>query len=549
MSGSAPKFNYVNKELSCTKEFRSENPGVLPTFDEIGYKWMKTTFDQVRKQFLMFTLARECEIPENSYNWATDQMLDMFKTHNVTSRVLTWGEIEYNPKSSPGVFYKDFYKFKKDYLDHNTEDLARFWNVLGDPIVSSYLSPCGSVAGKEEMQKMSKILEGDQRCFEIFNAPVTLSGNRLFQDLNHKLMKMPWRLPFAVGVTLQYGGFHELMKALDDFDIKWTGDVKKWDKYYGRKLRLAVIRIRRALMKFERTSDRVRFETLYRFLTQTYLMLPWGQIVLVMWAMKSGDPTTTYDNTIGHCILWFTFCHEILGMQNWLMIVTQSLKKIYADDHIGAIFKDYEFLVSYAVRAKFYHTHGFILKLEDDRVQKSVVGLTFLGATVFQIGGKFVPGYNRDRVLASIVTAGQDYDRPVYFLRVISLMYLVLPFPETFKILKNVARFTLKQMTKGDMSELLSPRVWDEVSEEFAFATYLLTMSKLIPNRRDVLTFWTQLESINPDAITLPNEKDVLDFWTNLEVKPVHNFESQRGGSENFGAPIFKLWNQSSLEQ
>lgn len=370
----------------------------------------------------------EPEIKE-AIGWAMGQITLQLRELSVFTEEIKLFDVEWNFQATSGKFTQEKYGNKGQALKNEAFQAECEEHYLHAAELGA--EPLWKISGKREYLPMTKIDDDNMRCFEI---PPTIHlqyAHRVCQLFNKKMYSKWTQLPIKVGIDITRGGFHTLMKRLEDnFLWKYTGDVRKWDKYFRtylrlmcRDLRINLIHPKYSQTEAQRIADKLFY--VYRVATNACVVTPWLQVLRLKGSMLSGDNNTTADNSLGHYGI-------NIGMVKFFIPKVRSLSQIlnnfdpnlYADDHINALKARYGFLRFFEIRSKFYEAAGFNLKKEDDKVQTTTVGLIFLGATCVRHGGYFAPKYNLDRIWSSLVYKGNTIPIDHYFMKVRSLLIL-----------------------------------------------------------------------------------------------------------------------------
>lgn len=432
-------------------EFSKVHEWPTPVSKEYGF--ISTNWTSLKKAVLLFDNNPEPpnDFPHEHLNRAEIYLNMMLEEMGVKSFVMDLGEVDFNMQASSGTFYQKIYGNKGKFL--MTAEGLKEINVWWDCGHKLDFVPLWKVSGKEEILPMEKILSSDQRCFEIPPMPFLASALRLVQGFNKSLYVYRDESPFALGVTYAGGGMNRLVKAIDfENGIKLEGDVKKWDKFFRSILRDACYRIRvKAFngigMSREEYADRLRW--VYQHCTHGNVLLPWGQVLLLAIGMLSGDPSTTSDNSLAHCLIYFMYVIEHFpGVHGWRDIWKIMRMKLYADDHIGIVNQETHFLSPFDRRAEFYARCGFNLKKDDDKVQESWLGIKFLGAYITKYYLYYVPAYDADRLYAAC-RIRQSKLKPIeLFNKYLSILLMSTFHIELFEYLSKFLHFLVEKFDK-----------------------------------------------------------------------------------------------------
>jgi len=346
-------------------------------------------------------------------------MVDILKYHGVESHEIPLGAVSYNRNGSCGFGLDKVFPNKGALVDHGF--LSVEYPIWREQAHRNNWPVPFVMSGKGEILPKEKVNEKDVRVFEFPHAYHYFSCAQDFQKFNKLLYKMDWLI--GVGKRFQYGGLHKLIKMLM---LRWgirrkfiTGDVSKFDKWF----KTALMNICRLLRLAVYTgsdpeyTDRVNYQYIQDMFA--YIILGNGQVIQVFGSQLSGRENTTSDNCLGHMFTLVSmiihFCEPEENSFGMFDIMQLLCGAIYADDNLLSLHCDISFLAPFEVRAEFYERYGWLLKLQDDAVQDTVEGLTFLGAEIIVYKGFYVPRYKEARLRAGFqqkresLTASQEY--------------------------------------------------------------------------------------------------------------------------------------------
>lgn len=494
------KLPFFEKQLT---EFYGESDGTKidglyaeydPNFEKIPvhltHGYIRSTWDSILKQFKLFDQYSEPENPPEEIYWAKDQLVAMLKGR-VSTHVRELDDVEFNFSSTSGFGYQQYYGFKEEYLLNHQEEVDAYWN-LAHLLNTKVL---WKVSGKEEYLKFKKIDAKDQRCFEIPPVVHQAYTARLCQHFNVEMDKLFEETPIALGVSYIRGGFDRMIKTfMNEFDVFGMGDVSKWDKTFWTYLRKLCLQIRIELIDHEEESERAliasKLKHNYQESIETFCLLPWKQVVKLKGCMKSGDGTTTNDNTLGHMMILLAYIkREIPHVSNYIEAFRIMNFKVYSDDHIFCTTSQTFYLSDFNRRERFYREAGMILKKEDDIVSRDITDLTFLGAKIVNFHGIFVPLYDASRVWSAIVfLPGKDPSVEIKYARLYSYALLLAFDKEALLPIIRYMEWMVKKFPRLDLMTLQTD------------ATGLINLPgakrPIIPTIGWLQQQWTGLESI-----------------------------------------------------
>lgn len=307
-------------------------------------------------------------------------------------------------------------------------------------------------------------------------------------------------------------------------------------------IRIAVFDPLSSNMSYEEYEQRANY-AYQNSAAHPLVLLPWGQVVqLHECGMLSGDENTSIDNSLGHEMIVLAMVkHYIPHVQNYHEAHHYLRMWIYADDHLFACNKTVFDFSPFELRRSFYDRCGFILKKEDDKVQGTLPGLKFLGATILDNHGFYVPGYSVTRCLSSVVYKSRSLEPSQYYAKVYSLALLIYFSDRTkFDLLCDYLRFLLKKFNATGATWLRRLAL----SEEFekTLGSSLKLSMPIVPDDLFAESFWMGLES---GSVYLPlslpgvmNRKNVqklkkLQRQEDKIIKPVSNGKKASQGKSS----------------
>lgn len=298
-----------------------------------------------------------------------------------------------------------------DFYDHNLLTIEPLWDQCS----------------KVQVESWKKIQENDLRVFTISGIGFLFSKMRYCQAFNKLLAANPLQVPSGVGLTLQMGGFHALMSNLEEFRKIGEGDISKYDACILSILLYSCLILR--YFFWDKKGDVIEwFDRMYHFYYHTIhsiMVLPSGEVFQKDGGNPSGDANTTSDNTLVHVVIKsieFKIILNISLSQCWHG--KQYLFVPYADDYADG--DNLDISITEVQRTNFLLSIGFVYKPGSHFVSNSPIGHTFLGARCIKYNNSYVPIYNKDKVLKSVVMfqgKGRDYFKQLQ--KIISARYLL----------------------------------------------------------------------------------------------------------------------------
>jgi len=456
--------------------------------DEVlTHGYVKPDWPSMVKQIELYDHPDMEEGPSTQF--AEDQIVEMLSFHGVSSHEIPLDEVSFNEKANAGVGYQETYGNKGIALKYGLEEINQYWDTAH--VVGAF--PLYYMFGKIEYLPFTKILENNLRCIEC--APITHLAYqlRLCQSFNKSMYKFNASLPIVTGVSFQQGGFDSLIRRISRSGKKFSGDIRKFDKWFMKFLRMGCMRIRVRLYRGLKPQDyKVRMEWVYEHSTSAPVLTPWGQ-VLVLRFMLSGDGNTTSDDGLGHWIVLFSYIkEEVPNVSHWRDCLNVIGLAIYADDHIGSTDITFDFLAEYQRRSRFYREFGFQLKEEDDLVQDGWPGIKFLGAEICVHKGLFAPKYDFGRIYSSIVFNLLDQPTEIYNKMCSLLLLSTFNGKDCFQKIQDVLKFYVRYFDQEYGLSWTSRRIR---STDFALFKKGLPF---IPDYDWCVEYWLGLETKDP---------------------------------------------------
>lgn len=503
-----PKFadfdqNKISKYYSEFDPYFSKMPRWL------SHGWVSSSWESIRNQVLLFDHPPVKVADTSVQKWAEDQIVEMLELNKVYSTVLPLDQVEWNFTATPGFGIRDNYKTKGDFLLQNRNSIDEYWNQAHELDYESLWK----LSGKNEFLPWKKIYADDQRCFEIPDTYKLSFDLRCVQSFNKRMIAAVEDLPIKVGTSFQRGGLHRLLSELErKYEKFGMGDIQKWDKNYLALLRLSCKRIRLRMFRVQKEDGsfievsandpryldyQKRLDWIYKTSINTPIICPWGQVLRILDFMKSGDANTTTDNSIGHLMLELMYIKTFLpNVSNWREAFEVYYPNLYSDDYIFAVQGSAgEFLSRLSTRQEFLSRWGFKLKEEDDQVQDNLEGLTFLGATFRKVDGVWLPAYDSDRIVSSLVLRGaRDLEPFEHYCKVYALLILSHYDVPLFNWIRNYLLFLVNSFQRNHKDWLPRSAVWAQIVSEITGMNVVGLDHPLVPTLEFVRRFWSGSE-------------------------------------------------------
>jgi hypothetical protein len=396
----------------CSLNMEEFDSNVQDKLDSVQYCAVSPDFASEAKQLKMIfdqNLLIKPQLPKIVLKKTFDYMTQILSYHNVYSNDVLITEVEYNPNGSCGYPINGYGNKGKlvtsGFLIHSYPAWRR------DAHLYNYIVPF-SVCGKKEILPVKKADDHNVRIFEFPHAYHYFYSAQDNQTFNKTFYQMDWLI--LVSKRYQYGGLDQLIQRMIlryGLNRKFvTGDVSKFDKSFLFYMKKMCRRLRTLLYKgYDHASYRGRMRYIYIQDTCAYLVLRNGQVIQILGSQLSGLYNTTSDNCLAHMFLLISYIvYNIERHLTFWDIMQMICGCIYADDNLLSFRIDLLFLVPFNTRAEFYKKFNWQLKLEDDAIQDSLVGLKLLGAEIQMYCGHYVPKYNEHRLWAGLILRRGD---------------------------------------------------------------------------------------------------------------------------------------------
>jgi len=484
-------------------------------FDPTGEKFLQTPLKYIlvepdtpseNKQYQLITnnnLLKQPskELPHHVLVKARDMLVTLLRNHGVETREIPSDDVQYNPKGSCGDWFNRIYPTKQAFVEAGELKSERYIVYRQSAHRLDWVS-LAFTKGKREILPIDKIEEHNVRMFLFFNVMHFFSVAQDNQYFNKRFYHV--RVWNAVGSVFSNGGFDQLIRKLESIPgaRKYMGDVRKWDKNLLAFLFMFVCyHVRMQL--YHGTDEEYQKRVYWQYVQEIYpyVLHSSGQVTQHFGSQSSGRVNTTTDNTLVHMFIVFAFVLHHLDSNGKMQLhhvlaIFDAL--IYSDDHLGACDPKVAFLASYETRNEFYNYFKLQLKPEDDKVQDSVIGLTFLGATIVQKNGFYVPQYNQERIRAGLVVKTSHLDDSQEYAKALAL-YLLASFIPDQQLRNAMKQYLTFMHVKAKGKITIDP---DVILDDKDLGGFFDDIVKLeihdIPTDRELFYFWSNLESCDP---------------------------------------------------
>jgi len=410
--------------------------GLGLSFSEDAYTLVQPTYDGCFNAMLRYDKP-PVDLPEAPTQYARERLLAYFKPYAGTCPLAAEEDMEWNRKASAGHYFKTMYGCKNtgDILDTPAlmDQMRKFarkpeWPTLWMASV------------KEELLPKEKVMQNVPRTFIIpdkrqhyLNQVLLQTQHKLFVKLGASLESF-----MLCGSSMFYRGFTRIMDTLSFYRYKFAGDASKWDSSpMMNHFTAFCVPVRELLFCPEGETNRERAFNRHMFsemlhdsyldMVESYVLLPTGEVILLPGGMNSGDKRTTDDNTLIHGGI----THAIEYMVKCTYHVeVEALWRLYSDDHVAAT--NCHELTDFEFRKGIYGQFGFLLKVADDFVSESQVGITLLGFKCKYSArhGCYVPVANVERLCCMLCRPKRRIDPIMQFARVNACRILTYFNPE-----------------------------------------------------------------------------------------------------------------------
>jgi len=426
----SPLFNQFAKfpaEARLIRE-RSDYFLVRPRFQNVMYNVLKCDAPAIEPSNPTYSAAIKAAITYFAYI-----------NSSVAEPTDTW-EINMTASSGQPWLYQGLKK-KQDVISNASEKLFHLANTPTIPLCTTN--------DKKERLPFEDFYRVDQehtsKVRMTYCPPFHfLLSQKIFFDRQNAAMLLNSTTKWVkYGISKENGGFDNVIKPLDIFDMLEMADVSGWDR--NAFLR-AVYLIRSANLT---VPDELKdlFDWIVEFTIHPVVILPNGDIVQLETGDISGQNNTTPDNSILHVLVLIYLYMRLLVRAGKLpslwTILSNAIYAIFSDDKLGGCYKDAFGIKSVEdfkqMQIQVYSEFGFKLKPRAVLVMDHVPGervpanFEFLGS---QVGYdtkycRYVPLPRVGKICSSILygpeTRLNDRD---YFARLLDLAVLLHPLKE-----------------------------------------------------------------------------------------------------------------------
>lgn len=334
-------------------------------------------------------------------------------------------------QSSPGYPWALKYQKKAPILD---SDWWRAWYCDWESTVLAGTAKPFYWRGfiKDEVKKLTDILEHNPR--SILASPIhgTALGYRLFGPMNDKLTRsgVGFKTPCFVGVPKFGRMWHRLALHILHFPNRAHGDATRWDG----SLMPPSLRFINDFRQKCCTNDNMKaaFDYFYNNVLYSHIVGWKGDLFVKKIGQPSGQVNTLHDNTIIHALYFFyhwtlKVCKDERFEPTWASFKAHVHLIVMGDDVVWSWSDDvHEFMKASCV-AETFSSIGVRLKFNEDNTDtpQTIDTLEFCSMHFKPISHEgvtvYVPLMKRDKMIASMFLKKQEVNPRVLLRRLLSI--------------------------------------------------------------------------------------------------------------------------------
>lgn len=203
---------------------------------------------------------------------------------------------------------------------------------------------------KAELKSLTKVENNDLRTVYACSIEHYMEGVRLFSDFNHKFQDSALLTPSCLGrmASVFHGNYDKMANALGFEDVKdftlqnlfAIFDAKGWDKRFFRKLFILILMFRLKCFCPKCFAEALlRCFMFYKDIFDGTVLMPYGELVRKTGiGQSSGNYNTSYDNTMGVVVVFYTVVHRSIQPEWPLKLVVKFFHVIAnGDDHLPCL--------------------------------------------------------------------------------------------------------------------------------------------------------------------------------------------------------------------
>lgn len=406
-------------------------------------------------------------------------------------RVVPLEFITFVYKASAGFLPKAFgCKKKRCAMAH----LGRLYSVYWEHV--EHLVAVASFSGKEELLPIHKFHEHKQRSIGILDVFWHAVVSQFVSEFNHRVYKYVDDSPFACGFNPYHGNFHHFCLPFEGKPWVAEGDISSLDgshRAYDAEL-MGIFRERAFDDSYHNNPDLKRkFWWIMAQMSSSLVVTMFGQVLFRYSGNLSGEPSTTVNNFFVMLFNWY-YCWCARTKQNWQSFYEHIWIKMYSDDHLIGMsdFAKSVFTASWLQQG--FSQLGFKFDMAKYKVNDQLIGHTFLGRIISRRHNWYVPLFDFQKAVASLVYPGGKQTWTLRYIRAVAF-YVLCFFDPRSKVFKDFAIHCTKQPG-------FSPPTAKEI-EDFR-AKYYINVDKAVfeqqvvyqvPSERYLLSFYLGYEN------------------------------------------------------
>lgn len=289
---------------------------------------------------------------------AFEQVLDLLAPFQEKGELTSMLDVQFHNTSSGFYGKAKGCPTKPQYMTKYFKTISSFVRAIEQGHLPRY-NPVEAVI-KEEVTKIKKVLNNDERIFIIDSMECQLIYQIMFKDMN-EFFKNSSVEQFLSGYSHYYRGADKMARAFEDCVRLFESDVSALDLCQFEKLMRFVYRIRLAMFS-NRARSNPAFTNLWNYIFWTLeyaqIILPNGMVVSIPWITKSGCYNTSTDNTLAHLLV---FAYSILVQFPSITSVWKHFPvRLMSDDNLWGIRKSSPYVnVDYDLIVKSYKQCGW----------------------------------------------------------------------------------------------------------------------------------------------------------------------------------------------
>lgn len=380
-------------------------------------------------------------------------------------------KIEYTSKTSPAKKWRNKgCKTKDDAIKH-PDFPKELWNV--SKFVLCDMNP------KVELLPIKQMVE-DDKIRTTFNpeCDFVIGQKIIFGPQNDALLAAFSESFIKYGFIKQFGGFDDLGKTLEKFEILEEGDAVGYDRFIAL---CGCYRVRRRLLANPYFYGNNFYCMVVWYSLNPNIVCPDGVVRQRKTGNISGSNNTTSDNSIAHLLIKF---REILNLFKKVFDRRPTLDEILKN-HYWAIFSDdcsgahnisqYGITLGEFMKNKEETYAQFGLKLKPEQTEYSYIQghidrkHSFLGSYFYwdEILRVYIPYPRIDKIASSLKYIDHKSDNIEHEIsKMVSLCILSAPEPELHRECSNYLNFLFDRYKRDPLNSEI-PEEWEQRARNF----------------------------------------------------------------------------------